>query len=144
MIASNKTLCDECTRTKTVKQVDAVHSAFEVDIDPKKCMLEQGVICLGPATRAGCGAKCLEGNQPCRGCMGPTDQVQDQGGSMLSALASIYKVQDKETQMSEDDILKIMTQVKDPMGTFYCYTMPKSIIKRSVKERPRVKKEATP
>jgi hypothetical protein len=30
------------------------------------------------------------------------------------------------------------------MGTFYCYTMPKSIIKRSVKERPRVKKEATP
>jgi F420-non-reducing hydrogenase small subunit len=144
MIASNKTLCDECTRTKAVKQVDAVYGAFEVDIDPKKCMLEQGVICLGPATRAGCGAKCLEGNQPCRGCMGPTDQVQDQGGSMLSALASIYKVQDKETQMSEDDILKIMAQVKDPMGTFYCYTMPKSIIKRSVKERPRVKKEATP
>jgi len=144
MIASNKTLCDECTRKKTVKQVDAIHGAFEVDIDSQKCMLEQGVICLGPATRAGCGAKCLEGNQPCRGCMGPTDHVQDQGGSMLSALASIYKVQDKESQMSEEDILKIMTQVKDPMGTFYCYTMPKSIIKRSVKERTRVKKEATP
>jgi F420-non-reducing hydrogenase small subunit len=52
-------------------------------------------------------------------------------------------VQDKESQMSEDDILKIMAQVKDPMGTFYCYTMPKSIIKRAVKEKKKVKKEAS-
>ena len=38
---------------------------------------------------------------------------------MLSALASVFKIGDKESQMNEEDILKIMTQVKDPLGTFY-------------------------
>ncbi len=135
VIASQKTLCDECGRTKDVKTVDRIHLPHEIDIDPKKCMIEQGVICLGPATRAGCGAKCLEANQPCRGCMGPTAAVQDQGGSMLSALASVFKTSDKESQLSEDQIMELMTQIKDPLGTFYAFTMPKSIIKRKVKER---------
>ena len=54
---------------------------------------------------------------------------------MLSALASVFKVGDKESQLNEEDILKIMSQVKDPLGTFYSYTLPKSIIKRVVKER---------
>ena len=133
--ASQKTLCDECGRTKTVKSVDRVYLPHEIDIDPEKCMLEQGVICLGPATRAGCGAQCLNANQPCRGCMGPTAAVEDQGGSMLSALASIFRTADNETQLSEDDILKLMTEIKDPLGTFYAFTMPKSIIKRKVTEK---------
>ena len=141
VIASNKTLCDECKRKKTVKSVGELKEAFDADIDPDKCMIEQGVICLGPATRAGCGAKCLNANQPCRGCMGPTAQVMDQGGSMLSALASVFKMSDKESQLNEEEILKMMQQVKDPLGTFYSYTLPKSIIKRTVKERPRKKPE---
>ena len=78
VIASQKTLCDECGRKKAGKSMDKIHLPFEIDIDPEKCMLEQGVICLGASTRAGCGAKCLEGNQPCRGCMGPTAEVMDQ------------------------------------------------------------------
>jgi F420-non-reducing hydrogenase small subunit len=141
VIASQKTLCDECKRKKTYKSMEKINMAFEIDIDPDKCMLEQGVICLGPATRAGCGAKCLNANQPCRGCMGPTAMVMDQGASMLSAMASIFKVQEKESQMNEEDILKIMTQVKDPLGTFYAFTMPKSIIKRVVKEKKREAKK---
>lgn len=135
VIASDKTLCDECRRKKALKVVDRINLPFEIDIDPDKCMLEQGVICLGPATRAGCGAKCLNANQPCRGCMGPTAAVMDQGGSMLSALASIFRVSDRETHMSEDEILVLMSQVRDPLGTFYAFTMPKSIIKRKVKEK---------
>lgn len=135
VIASQKTLCDECGRTKDVKTVDHIRLPHEVEIDPKKCMLEQGVICLGPATRAGCGAQCLQANQPCRGCMGPTAAVMDQGGSMLSALASVFRTADNESQLSEDDILQLMTEIKDPLGTFYAFTMPKSIIKRKVSER---------
>jgi len=135
VLASDKTLCDECGRKKQVKSIEKIYLPFEIDIDPTKCMLEQGVICIGPATRAGCGAKCLNGNQPCRGCMGPTSAVMDQGGSMLSALASIFKISDKESLLSEDEIITLMSQVKDPLGTFYAFTMPKSIIKRKVKER---------
>jgi F420-non-reducing hydrogenase small subunit len=73
--------------------------------------------------------------------MGPTAEVLDQGGSMLSALASIYRVEDNEALLSEDNIATLMAQVKDPMGTFYCYTLPKSIIKRKVREKKQVKKE---
>jgi F420-non-reducing hydrogenase small subunit len=135
VLASQKTLCDECGRTKEVTTIDRINMPYDIEIDPKKCMIEQGVICLGPATRAGCGAKCLQANQPCRGCMGPTAAVLDQGGSMLSALASVFKTADNETQMSEDEILQLMTQIKDPLGTFYAFTMPKSIIKRKVKEK---------
>ncbi len=113
VIASQKTLCDECGRTKEVKTIDKIVMPYEIEIDPKKCMIEQGVICLGPATRAGCGAKCLLGNQPCRGCMGPTAGVLDQGGSMLSALASVFRTADNETQLTEDEILTLMTQIKD-------------------------------
>ncbi|MCE5296454.1 MAG: oxidoreductase [Euryarchaeota archaeon] len=142
MIASNKTLCDECKRKKSVKKLDHIYSPHEIAIDQEKCMLEQGIICLGSSTRAGCGAKCLEGNQPCRGCMGPTAEVLDQGGSMLSALASVLKVDDKEALLNENDIAELMAQVKDPLGTFYCYTLPKSIIKRKVTERKPFKKEA--
>jgi len=141
VIASDKTLCDECGRKKQVKVIDQIHLPFEIDIDPEKCMLEQGVICVGPATRAGCGAKCLNANQPCRGCMGPTKAVMDQGGSMLSALASIFRVSDKESLLSEDEIVKLMSQVRDPLGTFYAFTMPKSIIKRKVKERKKAVKQ---
>ncbi len=134
-IASQKTLCDECGREKSYEPIDRVYLPHEVDIDPEKCMLDQGVICLGPATRAGCGAQCLNANQPCRGCMGPTAAVEDHGGSMLSALASIFRTADNETHLSEDDILKMMSEIKDPLGTFYAFTMPKSIIKRKVTER---------
>jgi F420-non-reducing hydrogenase small subunit len=142
VIASNKTLCDECKRKKELKVVGELHQAMDIDIDPDKCMIEQGVICMGPATRAGCGAKCLNANQPCRGCMGPTAEVMDQGGSMLSALASVFKVDNTETRLNEDDIIKLMQQVKDPLGTFYAYSLPKSIIKRAVKERKAKKQEA--
>ena len=142
VIASNKTLCDECKRKKALKVVSELHQAMDVDMDPDKCMIEQGVICLGPATRAGCGAKCLNANQPCRGCMGPTAEVMDQGGSMLSALASVFKVDNTETRLNEEDIIKMMQQVKDPLGTFYAYSLPKSIIKRAVKEKKARKQEA--
>jgi F420-non-reducing hydrogenase small subunit len=92
------------------------------------------VICLGPATRAGCNAVCVNVNMPCRGCMGPTAAVMEQGASMLSAIASIYQISEGESDLGEGDIDKIMSQILDPMGCFYRFSLPKSQLGRVVKD----------
>ncbi len=136
IIASEKTLCDECEREKPEKiSVERIRRVHEVELDPKKCFLEQGIICLGPATRGGCGAPCITANMPCRGCMGPTNLVIDQGGSMLSAIASILNITDRETEIGEEEIEKLVSQLKDPLGTFYRFTMPKSLLGRVVRDK---------
>lgn len=136
VLASEKTLCDECPREKPEKiNIERIYRPHEVEIDPEKCFLEQGIICLGPATRAGCEAKCVQANMPCRGCLGATAAAIDQGGSMLSAITSIFGITNKETQLSEDDIEKLVEQIRDPLGTFYRFSMPKSLLRKVREER---------
>ena len=55
VIASDKTLCDECERIKEDKKITKIYRPHEIIPDPEKCLLEQGIICCGPATRGGCG-----------------------------------------------------------------------------------------
>jgi F420-non-reducing hydrogenase small subunit len=54
---------------------------------------------------------------------------------MLAALTSILNITDHENELSEEDIFEIVSQVKDPLGTFYRFSMPKSLLKRSVTEK---------
>ncbi|UCE80390.1 MAG: oxidoreductase [Methanobacteriota archaeon] len=137
VIASDKTLCDECDRERVEKDrnIERIYQAYEIRADPEKCLLDQGIICIGPATRAGCGSMCPKANMPCRGCMGPTKAVMDHGGSMLSALSSLLNITDSESKLSEEQIMELMMQVKDPLGTFYAFTLPKSLLKRTVTEK---------
>jgi F420-non-reducing hydrogenase small subunit len=134
VLAPNKSCCDDCDRNAskpeklTIKEIKRPH---EVLLDPKTCFLAQGVICLGPATRGGCGERCIEGNMPCRGCMGPTDQVYDQGAKFLSAFASILEAQD------DRDIERLIDSIVDPAGTFYRFSLPSSILKRKKMEAVR-------
>ena len=136
IIASEKTLCEECPRVKPEKyNIKKINRPYEIELDPEKCFLEQGVICLGVATRAGCGAQCTKGgNMPCRGCYGPTGLVLDQGASMLSALGSILDMTDHELDMTDDELEKIVAQVPDPLGTFYRYTFGNAIINEAVED----------
>ncbi|MFA7342049.1 MAG: oxidoreductase [Candidatus Methanomethylophilaceae archaeon] len=133
--AEDKTLCEECPRKKENRRITKVVEPHEIDVDPELCLMDQGIICLGPATRAGCGAPCTQAAQPCRGCYGPTSAVDEQGASMLTALASLFPVLDDDPNMGEDQIIDIMKQVKDPLGYFYQFSMAKSLIRRSVKEK---------
>jgi len=135
ILASQRTLCDECPRQKPDKVfIDEIKSVDYTELDGDKCFLEQGILCFGPATRAGCDAKCIVVNMPCRGCMGPTAAVLDHGGSMLSALASVLKVGGAETEIPEEEIEKLVEKLRDPLGTLYRFTLPKSLLKRVVEE----------
>jgi F420-non-reducing hydrogenase small subunit len=121
---TNTTVCEECPRTKEEKMVDAFVRPHLVLADPQRCLLEQGIVCMGPATRGGCGARCIQAWMPCRGCYGPTDQVTDQGAKMLCAIASIIKAED------EASARKTLDSIVDPLGTLYRFGLPTSLLQR--------------
>ena len=122
-------LCEECPR-KESKPADLAYTAFhrthEIIIEPETCLLAQGVICMGPATRGGCGAQCVTGNMPCSGCFGPTSHVRDQGAKILSAIASSVSAKDTE------GIDRTLASIQDPIGTFYRYGLPGSLLRRKI------------
>jgi F420-non-reducing hydrogenase small subunit len=140
ILACERTLCEECPRKKPDRVViDEIKSLDTTEMDPEKCFLEQGLLCFGPATRGGCDSKCMKINMPCRGCMGPTASVLDHGASMLSAFTSVLKVSGSETELPEEEIERLMAKMRDPLGTLYRFTLPKSLLKRVVREsRPKV------
>lgn len=123
VFASTKSLCDSCSREKpdVISIEDFVRPSQRV-IDPKKCFLAQGIICLGPISRGGCGAPCVNSNVPCRGCMGPPEGVLDPGAKMVSALASLVKIMD-EYSLSDEELVEHVQKIEDPVGLFYRFTM---------------------
>ena len=54
----------------------------------------------------------------------------EQGAAMISALASILGVDDEKKE--DYDPQKLIRQIKDPVGTFYRYSLPASILHRKV------------
>ncbi|MCI0468969.1 MAG: NADH:ubiquinone oxidoreductase [Nitrospirae bacterium] len=133
--AGISSVCNECKRTKEDKRIKRFYRTFEIIPDREKCLLEQGIICMGIATRDGCGALCPEVNMPCTGCYGPPDCVSDQGAKMTAALGSIIDIGDTKG-LSEDEINKkmddIIGSICDPAGTFYKYSLPKSVLKGAI------------
>ncbi|MCQ2052547.1 MAG: oxidoreductase [archaeon] len=130
----NKTLCEECPRRKENRRIDKIHEPHEVDVDPELCLMDQGILCLGAATVAGCGAKCTRVGQPCRGCYGPSKVVQEQGASIFTAVASLFPVLEDDPTCDESKIIDIMSSIKDPLGYFYAFSMAKALIKAKVTE----------
>jgi len=131
---SSKTLCEECPRKKENARITEIREPYQVDVKPDVCLMDQGILCLGPATIGGCGARCTKVGQPCHGCYGPTHEVQEHGASIFTAVASLFPVLDEDPTCGEDRIIEIMSTIKDPLGYFYAYTVGKSLIKRAVTE----------
>ena len=123
--ATESTCCDECERKRDVKKIKKFIRPFEIIPDPDVCLMEQGMVCLGPATRGGCGAKCVSAGVPCRGCYGLPANVRDQGAKMVSALASVIDSTDPE------EIERIIATIPDPLGTFYRFTLADSLLRRA-------------
>jgi len=130
VLAPDIALCDECPRKET-KPTDLAFAEFLRPnlsiIDPEKCILSQGFVCMGPATRSGCGALCIEGNMPCTGCYGATSRVKDQGAKILSSIASNVSAK------TEKEIDETLIGIPDPVGTFYRYSLAGSILRKKVK-----------
>lgn len=122
---SAKAVCDECPRKRGIKKIGKFYRTYEIIPDPEVCLLEQGLLCAGLATRGGCGALCPQANMPCTGCYGPVQGVIDQGAHFLSAVASVIDAD------SPQEVQKIIDDIRDPVGTFYRYSLPDSLLRRA-------------
>ncbi len=127
VIGATTTVCDECPRTRTEKKIKEFKRTWEIIPDPEVCLLDQGIVCCGIATRAGCGANCPTVGSPCIGCYGPNEGVEDFGARMMSALASVIDSEDPE----EIDRI-IRDGIPDPIGSFYRFSLAHSLLRRKV------------
>jgi F420-non-reducing hydrogenase small subunit len=128
VLGPQKALCESCDRNASKPEelnITEFKRLATATPDPEKCFLADGFLCMGPATRDGCGQPCINGNMPCRGCFGPPPDSLDPGLKMLSAIAS-QGVADKE-----DDAQVLADSLADPLGTYYRFGLPASMLKRS-------------
>ncbi len=126
VIGAETTVCHECPRTRSEKKITEFKRTWEIIPDPDVCLLEQGLVCCGIATRAGCGALCPTVGSPCIGCYGPNEDVIDFGARMMTALASVIDSEDPE------EIDRIIQEgIPDPIGTFYRFSLAHGQLRRS-------------
>lgn len=100
-----KSVCDDCPTIREEKSdVGLKRPLQDAEFSPgeyatMRCFNEQGILCLGPVTRSGCGKqynggdqivpRCVKGYMPCRGCFGPIRAGANPLVDMMTALSSI-------------------------------------------------------
>ncbi len=99
---SGKSVCNDCPTIREGKgQLKNLrrflqpphYGTPDEPLDKMRCLLEQGLLCMGSVTRAGCGGdvgtpRCIAARVPCRGCSGPVRHEGNQLLDMLNGLAS--------------------------------------------------------
>lgn len=98
-----RSVCDTCPVIREEKSgggaaVKRPLENFDYDADEPlekmRCIMEQGYLCLGAVTRAGCAGKegtprCISARQSCRGCFGPIRKGAKPLVDFMGALSSI-------------------------------------------------------
>ena len=110
------TVCDTCPRIIGSKsQMTKVKRDYEGLPNMEDCLIEQGYLCAGPITRAGCGGLCLKVNAPCSGCYGQTAWNVDQIERYVDIVKKGYNV-----ALSKEELL---VQIKDKLGFAEKFTL---------------------
>ncbi len=97
-----RSVCDTCPVIREKKSSGgSVRRFFEnIDFNPEegldkmRCINEQGMLCMGPVTLAGCAGKtgvprCVQARTSCRGCFGPIRKGANPMVDMISSLTSV-------------------------------------------------------
>lgn len=129
--AGCSTVCDQCAHRKENKTIQKLRRTYEIVPDRERCLLEQGILCMGIATRDGCGALCPQVNMPCTGCYGPPEGVRDQGAKMVSALGSILDIGELKGLSDNEMVAHLdaaLEAAPDLAGTFYKYSLAASLL----------------
>jgi F420-non-reducing hydrogenase small subunit len=131
--AGDSAVCRECARVREGSAVPQLKRMAFTAPDPDRCLLEQGLVCMGPATRDGCGALCPKVGYPCAGCYGPAAEIRDAGAKMTGALGAAMPV-DGFKGLTEEQVLEKIDEraasIPDWAGTFYKFTLGASPLRK--------------
>jgi F420-non-reducing hydrogenase small subunit len=123
-------ICAECSRVVRGEVAPEIKRTYESRIDPEECLLQQGFICLGSVTRAGCGAPCTSAGTPCIGCRGPTNRV------LLDATHGIFEDWVRRRchylGLSEKNM---ESSIRNIIHNFYTFTLSTPIMRLRKTER---------
>jgi F420-non-reducing hydrogenase small subunit len=112
-----RSVCDTCPLKREKKALSGAikrpleNLEFDTDkpINEMRCINEQGFLCLGPVTLAGCAGKegiprCIQAGTACRGCFGPirkgASPLVDMMGAMTSIGLDAKTLVDRRTMMN--------------------------------------------
>ena len=97
-----RSVCDTCPVIREQKSgggpvkrwLENMEFNPEEGLDKMRCINEQGFLCMGPVTLAGCAGKtgvprCIQARTPCRGCFGPIRKGARPMVEMMGALTSV-------------------------------------------------------
>jgi F420-non-reducing hydrogenase small subunit len=122
IFAGEKAVCASCSRVKEEKRFKKSKRPLKYAPESGQCLLEQGLTCMGIATREGCGGLCTAAGAPCRGCFGKAGDIFDPGAKLVSAISSTFDSDDPA------ELAAIVKDMVDLTGTFYRYTAPSQCI----------------
>ena len=109
-------VCDQCDlEIGSKSRMTKVKRDYEGLPNSTDCLIEQGYLCAGPITRAGCGGLCMKVNTPCSGCFGQTAWNVDQAERFADVVTKGFNV-----DLSKEELL---AQVKDKLGFMEKFTL---------------------
>ncbi len=125
-----RTVCDECPLKREEKSASKVLRVIDTPVEQStdRCLLEQGYLCLGPSTLAGCGALCPKKGVPCIGCYGfvvkPGESFDNAIARTIASIGASFKIEPPE---------RIDDEILDTIGTFMKFILPSFFIPRIIK-----------
>ncbi|MFX1303771.1 MAG: hypothetical protein ACFE9X_10465 [Promethearchaeota archaeon] len=124
---SLSSVCDTCSRIRGRVEMTRIKRDYEGLPNEEDCLIEQGYICLGPVTNAGCGAACIKVNAPCAGCYGPLKwgppSIIKSPGRFAPSYFAETVIQNFNTSLTKEEML---SQIKDHNGIFERFKMAKN------------------
>jgi F420-non-reducing hydrogenase small subunit len=110
-------VCQECGRVKD-RTIRPQHlSGFQKGaVDPELCLVNQGYLCIGASTRAGCRALCTRPGHPCVGCRGPSNAfIEKESSAWLNSILRVF------TNMTDIPVEELEVALRSPQLAMFLF-----------------------
>lgn len=121
--AKSESVCGSCRRSMVKTDQDVLRGRHEAACDTSKCLLSQGIVCLGSVSLDRCLAPCPEKGVACTGCAGPTMQILTEPNRDVRT-----EVADRMARLTKIPGETIVKAIEAAAKTHYAYAMASRMV----------------